>query len=210
MLRALCALLLLLPLVSANAQVLVVRGLFNQAAVIDIDGQQRLLKVGKTDVSGVKLVSADSRQAVVVVAGERRVLRLNTRVGGQYREAASQSLVLRRSANSEYRTRVRVNGVSVAAVIDTGASKVSMSSADANRLNVAYRDAPVTSVATAAGISKAHTITINTLAVGSITQHYVPALVIEGAFPHIVLLGMSFLAPLNMSERDNILTLTPR
>ena len=43
--------------VAAPAQI-VVRGLFQQAALLEIDGRQQLLRAGQRDSSGILLVSA--------------------------------------------------------------------------------------------------------------------------------------------------------
>ena len=43
---------------------------------------------------------------------------------------------------------------------------------------------------------------------GGIKKYGVPISVVEGSFPEIPLLGMSFLNRLTMNEKDGVLTLT--
>ncbi len=42
-----------------------VKGLFNNKAIVVIDGKQRLLRAGETSPEGVKLISANSKEAVL-------------------------------------------------------------------------------------------------------------------------------------------------
>ena len=67
--KALClALLLAVPGAWAIDNIRVV-GLFSGKAVLEVDGRQRLLSVGQTSPEGVKLISANAREAVLVVGG---------------------------------------------------------------------------------------------------------------------------------------------
>ncbi|WP_374963102.1 TIGR02281 family clan AA aspartic protease [Spongiibacter tropicus] len=204
------ALLLLLAMTSSFsvAEALVVRGLFKGAVLLDIDGEQKLLREGATHPRGATVISADSRSAVVRYQGETRRLTLNKRIGTHYAEAETQEVVLQRNSKREYRTRLEVNGRSAEAVVDTGATSVAMSSLHARQLGIRYDDAPVVSVATASGMSRGFAVTLPKLAVGSIERHHVAAVVVEGDYPHVILLGMSFLEHVDMQEKGNILTLT--
>ena len=55
----------------AAPQVFVV-GLFPGAAVLNVDGQRKLVRVGQTGPQGVQVVSADSRKAVLRIDGVER------------------------------------------------------------------------------------------------------------------------------------------
>ena len=65
-LRIAACLLALAPLFAVATQVQVV-GLFPGAAVINVDGQRKLVKVGQTGPGGVQVISADSKGAVLRV-----------------------------------------------------------------------------------------------------------------------------------------------
>lgn len=194
---------------AAPAQ-LVVRGLFEKAALLEIDGRQQLLRAGQRDSSGILLVSATPREAVVEIDGKRKTLTLNKHIGTTYREPSQTSVSLHKNNYKEYRTRVTINGRSADAVVDTGATSVAMSSRDAERLGISYTDGTSTAVATAGGVKKAFGITLNRVEMGDIKTQQVAAVVIEGDYPHVILLGMSFLEHIDLQERDNILVLTPR
>lgn len=188
----------------------VVRGLFDKAALFEIDGRSQLLRNGQHDSSGLQLISATPLQAVVEVAGQRQTLVLNKRIGAIYQQAAINTVVLRKNSRSEYRMTVSINGRMVDGVIDTGASTIAMSSREAQRLGIAYKQGLPTVVATASGLSDAYAISLAKVELGSIAVPHVNAIVIEGNYPHVLLLGMSFLEHVNLQEHNNILTLTAR
>jgi aspartyl protease family protein len=64
-------------------------------------------------------------------------------------------------------------------------------------------------VRTAGGVKNAFGIMLNRVNVGDIKTQQVAAVVIIGDYPHVILLGMSFLEHIDLQERDNILVLTP-
>lgn len=201
--------LLALPLLAAPGSVMV-QGLFKDAALLEIDGQSRLMKVGQRDPSGVVLLAASSRAATVEIDGRRMQLQLNRRVGGQYRAPARQSLSLHRNLRREYRTAVSINGRVVDAIVDTGATLVSLSGRQAAELGIAYRQGRETRVNTASGQARGYLVMLDKVDLAGMTRHLVPAVVVEGDYPQELLLGMSFLEHMNMREEENILTLTPR
>ncbi len=192
---------------SAN---IVVRGLFDKAALFEIDGRSKLLRNGQRDTSGLHLISATPLQAVVEIAGRRQTLGLNKQMGAIYALAPVSTVVLRKGSSNEYRAKVNINGHGVDAVIDTGATVLAMSSREAQRLGIAYKLGLPTVVATASGMSDAYAITLSKVEIGGITVSRIDAVVIEGHYPHVVLLGMSFLEHVNLQEYNNIMTLTPR
>jgi aspartyl protease family protein len=202
--------LLLASLAWSEPTNIVVRGLFDKAALFEIDGRRQLLRNGQRDTSGLRLISATPMQAVVDVAGRRQTLLLNKQVGAIYQQAPINSVVLRKNSRSEYRMTVSINGRGVEGVIDTGASSIAMSSLEAKRLGIAYEQGVPTVVATASGLSDAYAVSLAKVELGGIAVSHVSALVIEGNYPHVLLLGMSFLEHVNLQEHNNIMTLTAR
>ncbi len=202
--------LMLLPLLatSLHAAELTVIGLFKNAVLLDIDGQQQLVRTGSSHAKGARVIAADSRSAVVRYQGKTLRLQLNKRIGAHYIDSGNMEVVLQRNSNREYRTRLHINGRAADAVVDTGATTVAMSATQARQLGIRYDDAPVVSIATASGVSRGFSVQLNKLSVGGIERHQVPAVIIDGNHPHVILLGMSFLEHVDIQERGNILTLT--
>ncbi|MFT7406224.1 TIGR02281 family clan AA aspartic protease [Zhongshania sp.] len=198
-----------ITLQAAPAQI-VVRGLFEQAALLEIDGHQQFLRAGQRDSSGLLLVSATPREAVIDIDGQRKTLTLSNRIGTIYREASPSSVSLHKDNRKQYRTRVSINGRIADALVDTGATSVTMSASQADQLGISYLDGRPTSVATAGGVKKAFGIVLSRVQVGDIKTQEVAAVVIDGDDPHVILLGMSFLEHVDLQERDNILVLKAR
>lgn len=64
------------------------------------------------------------------------------------------------------------------------------------------------SVVTAAGRARSHFVTLDRVEVGGLSVRNVDAAVVEGAYPEDILLGMSFLRHVGLSESAGVLTLT--
>lgn len=73
-----------------------VEGLFKGAAVLQIDGQQVMLKNGRSHSSGVTLVDATARRAIVEINGQRYELALHTAIGGTYQQADVTQVVIKK------------------------------------------------------------------------------------------------------------------
>ena len=199
---------LMVAATTASASELIVRGLFKNAVLLEINGQQQLVRTGSSHPGWAKVLSANSRFAQVRYQGKTHRLTLNKRIGTLYAESERQEVVLQRNSNREYRTRLQINGRSAEAVVDTGATKVAMSARHARQLGIRYDDAPVVSIATASGVSRGFAVKLDKLAVGGIERHHIPAVVVDGEYPHVILLGMSFLEHVDLQERGSIMTLS--
>src|SRR3546814_17085302 len=79
--------LLLLPALAQAASMVQVVGLFPGAAVVNVDGQRKLVRVGQTGPGGVQVVSADARGAVLRGDGVERQYNLSRSYSGAYASA---------------------------------------------------------------------------------------------------------------------------
>jgi aspartyl protease family protein len=185
-----------------------VRGLFKGSAVLEIDGRQHLLKVGHSSPEGVKLLAADPRQAVVEVAGERRSLGLSRQISSSYQVAEKVEFSVPINSARQYITVALINGRRVQVLIDTGANTIAMNSVTATRLGLNFAAGkPSGTVMTASGPAAAHHIKLNAVEVGGISANSVDAIIIEGDYPEVMLLGMSYLEHVNLREERGILYL---
>ena len=185
-----------------------VDGLFKGAAVLNIDGQQVMLREGKTGPAGVRLISASSRGAVVEVEGKRHALQLHTAIGGTYQQAEVTQVVIRKNDNDQYMVNGSINSQSVKFLVDTGANTIAMNEMDARRLGLLYRvDGREAPVVTASGVSKSWKVKLDTVKVGEIQIANVEAVVVQGAYPTEVLLGMSYLNHVKLQEHNSVLML---
>ncbi|SDS99512.1 retropepsin-like aspartic protease family protein [Pseudomonas oryzae] len=193
----------------AAAPLVQVVGLFPGAAVVSVDGQRQLLKVGQPGPAGVTLVSADARGAVLRVDGVDRSYGLSREYSADgYAEPQRQQLSIARGMGGHYWTAGSINGQNVQFLVDTGASSVAMNEAQAKRLGLDYksRGQPM-QVNTAGGVVPAWRLTLDRVKVGSLEVLGVEAAVIAGGSPTDVLLGMSFLNRVGWREEQGVLRL---
>ena len=182
---------------------IVVVGLFTKQAVLKINGEQRLLKAGRTSPEGVKLISATSQGAVLEINGVRQKYALGTEIGSNYAQATGHATVSLWSTNGMFQTVGNVNGYSVDFLVDTGASSVALNAATARRLEIDYSKAPAGKVKTASGTEVAYKVSLDLVQIGDIKLHNVQAMVIDGPQPERALLGMSFLGQLDIQHKDS-------
>ncbi|MCY1269840.1 hypothetical protein D3C76_500140 [compost metagenome] len=209
MLRTVLALTLsvLATLALAAPQVRVV-GLFSGAAVLNIDGQRRLLKVGQTSPEGVQVVSADSRKAVLRIDGVERTFELSREYSDGYSVPQQQALSIARGVGGHYWVAGSINGQSVQFLVDTGATAVAMNEAQAQRLGLDFRvNGQPMLVNTASGSARAWRMKLDRVKVGSLEVLGVEAIMIEGGSPADVLLGMSYLNRVGWREDQGMLIL---
>jgi len=194
-------------LVSAATDVRVV-GLFANAAVVNIDGQRHMLRVGKPPVNGVELIAADSQTATLRVDGQTRQFGLQREYTEGFAQSERQQVSIPRGEGGHFRVTGSINGQTVSFMVDTGTTSVSMSSVQARRLGIDYAlsGTPVRA-ATASSAVDGYQVTLARVKVGDIELSNVQALVLEGRFPLEVLLGMSWLSRVRMDEQDNLLLL---
>jgi len=104
-----------------------------------------------------------------------------------------------------------INGLTVNFLVDPGASAIAMSAAQARRLAVDYLvEGNSTFVTTASDVIRAYKVSLDVVRVGAIERRNIDALVMEGAQLQEVLLGMSFMGDLEISNEGNRLILRRR
>ena len=184
-------------------------GLFKNKAIVSIDGgKPRTLSVGET-VQGVRLVGADSGSARFDVDGKRRTLGMGQSFAGGPAPATRQSVSLTADARGHFSANGSLNGYPMSFLVDTGATAIAISAADARRIGIDYRAGQAVKVGTAAGVVPAWRVKLGTVKVGSITVHQVDGMVVEAGL-NVPLLGMSFLNRMEMKRDGQTMTLTQR
>jgi aspartyl protease family protein len=179
--------------------------------VLDIDGVTRVLAVGATSPEGVKLLAADSREAVLEIDGEtrRQSLGEHIRGGGYAPPARGASVTIAPDAAGMYQVPGSINGFQVTFIVDTGATLVSMNRRVAQRVGIDYRmDGTPSRSRTAAGVVPVWLVELDRVRVGDIEVRDVAASVHDADFPAEVLLGNSFLQRLRLERQGPLLTLT--
>jgi aspartyl protease family protein len=118
-----------------------------------------------------------------------------------------EEVVLKRNRFGHYVSSGTVNGSPVEFLLDTGASDVAIPAALAERLGL-KRGYPV-QYRTANGTVTAYHTTLDSVAIGPLVVHDVPASINPGMQDMDILLGMSVLRHVEFTQRGDTLILRP-
>ena len=185
-----------------------VQGLFSNKAVLMVEGKRHVIAVGETSPEGVKVISANSRGAVLEVDGKQEQYNLGSSVSTTFAKRKSQKETIFINSGGMYMTFGNINGRTVRFLVDTGASAISMNTEQAKKLGIRYDKISVPSgVSTASGFVDAYRVRLKSVSVGGITETNVEAFVIDGNHPGPILLGMTFLGRLSVEHSGNSMTL---
>ena len=197
------ALLLCAASTFAFGQSVTLTGTIGTRAIVIIDGAPpRTMAPGET-VKNVKLVSLQGDSAVIEAAGKRLVLRMDSpvsvgpMVGGG---SGGSRIVLNADSRGHFMTQGAINGRSVSFMLDTGATTIAMSAADATRIGLDYEKGTPVQMNTANGIALGYRVRLSSVRVGDVEVYDVEAIVSQLPMPY-VLLGNSFIGRFSL-RRD--------
>lgn len=198
--------------VAALAQTVALSGVLGPKALLVVDGgTPKSVAVGDV-YQGVKLLSIQGDQAVVEIAGARQTLRLGdapVSAGGPAGGATNTRVVLHAGTNGHFLSQGQINGHSIALMVDTGASNVSIGAAEAERMGLNYRAGQPVQLTTANGVTIGWLLKLNSVRLGSVDVYDVDAVVTPIAMP-FVLLGNSFLSRFQMTRTNDQMVLEKR
>lgn len=195
----------------AAAQSVALGGSFGTKALLLVDGKPRHVAVGSI-VDGVRLVSVTGTDAVVEVQGKRVTLLLGggqTNLGGRPSQESGSQIVLTSESGGHFYAPGAINGTSVRFVVDTGATTISMSQGEAERIGLDYKNGQRGYVNTANGAVPAYKVSLTSVRVGDVLVHNVDATILPAPMSH-VLLGNSFLNRFQMRRDNDRMTLERR
>jgi aspartyl protease family protein len=198
---------------AAGAQTVALSGtLGERKALLVIDGQPHTLGVGESR-GVVKLLGLSDGQAQVAIDGKRAVLRIGQAPvsvrGSGAQPASGRQVVLTAGLGGHFTSAGSINGRAVSFLVDTGATAVSISQGDAQRLGLSLDGAQRGTAHTANGAVTVYRVMLGAVRLGDVEVHNVEAIVMPGAMPH-VLLGNSFLTRFQMRRENDQLTLDKR
>jgi aspartyl protease family protein len=201
---------------AAQAQSVKLAGMLGNKALLVVDGgAPKTVAPGETH-QGVKVVSTAGDQAVVELSGKRHALRVgeapvSSGAGGGAGTQAGQGsrIVLMAGSDGHFMTSGQINGKSTQFLVDTGASVISMSAADADRMGVNYKSGRVVELSTANGMTVGWQVNLGSVRVGDVEVFNVPAVVASRDMP-FVLLGNSFLTRFQMNRTNEEMVLIRR
>lgn len=183
-------------------------GLFPGAAVINVDGQRKLVREGQTGPGDVVVVRVDKQGATLRVDGVERAYPLSREYSSGFAEPVKKRLSIARGQGGHYWIAGSVNGQSVQFLVDTGATSVALNDGQARRLGIDYRvSGQPLAVNTASGTTRGWSVKLDRVKVGDLEVLGVEAVVLEGNSPTEALLGMSFLNRVGWREEQGMLVL---
>ena len=196
------------PVLAADVALIGVIG--DKAAVLAVDGgEPKAVKVGQK-WNGVTVLAVEKERATVEIDGKRRVLVLGQHYRGAAPTSDRQSVTLAADSRGHFFADASVNDVPMRFVVDTGASVVVLSAADASRLGVDWRRGPRRMIQTANGATAGYLVKLDKVRVGGIELTNVESVVLEEGLGAVGLLGMSFLNRVEMQRDGQTMTLIRR
>ncbi len=190
------------------AQQVSVLGLFNNKAVVMIDGKQRTLAINQTSPEGVTLIAIGNDTAVLQVSGKPVSYGLGGQAGTSPSTSRQSAVQVYRNPQGMYTATGSINGFPVNFLVDTGATLIAMNGQQARRLGIDYRlNGQPAVVNTASGTEQAYQVKLARVKLGDIELFDIDAVVLDGSSPSEVLLGMSFLGRLEMQNSGQVMQL---
>jgi aspartyl protease family protein len=187
-------------------------GTIGSRAILIVNGAPpKTVAVGET-FQGVKLVSLQAEQAVVELEGKRVNLRMDTPVsigGGAGSGGGGNRIVLPADSRGHFMTQGAINGRTVTFMLDTGATSIALSAADAQRIGLDYSKGQRIQMNTANGVSSGYRLRLQSVRVGDVEVYDVEAIVSPQPMP-FVLLGNSFINRFSMRRDADQMVLEKR
>ncbi len=184
--------------------------LFENKAILMIDGHRRVMAVGDSSPEGVTLTGVGSDQISIKTAQGEEVIALGVMSMPRH-PRRKKRLVLYADDMGFFHTSGKINGRSVRFLVDTGANTVAINSALARRLGIDYRKNGSFGLAsTAGGVKPMYSIRLKSVEIGGMRLDNIDAGVLEGPDPDTPLLGMSALRHVEMQRVGNKMELIER
>lgn len=193
----------------AQAADISVIGVFPDKAVLVIDGgSPKTYSVGNTVTTGIKLVSVNKNGAVFDANGKKQAIDLGEHIN-RITPSGVTSVTLQADGRGHFIVQGQINGGTMRMLVDTGASLIALSAADAKRLGIDYTKGSPIYINTANGTVRGYKVKLDSVKVGDIVLNQVDGVVQDSGLT-FALLGMSFLNRTEMRRDGEQMVLTKR
>jgi aspartyl protease family protein len=155
------------------------------------------------------VLSTTGDSAVVDIKGQRVNLRVGdapASVGAKAGTGGATKIVLQAGTGGHFMPSGQINGKPVQFLVDTGATAIALSVADAERIGLNYKAGQAVQANTANGVSQAWAVKLRSVKIGDVEVFDVDAAILPQAMP-FVLLGNSFLTRFSMRREADQMTL---
>lgn len=186
-------------------------GIFPNKAVLVVDGAApKTYSAGDRINDQARLLSTDSASATFLIDGKRETISLGQHVVKSSSSSGMPSVTLQADSRGHFMVMGRINGGTISMMVDTGATMIGLSSSEAMRLGIPYKEGKQGTVRTANGMVPVYVVKLDSVKIGDIELHHVDAAVAENGALSFALLGMSFLNRTDMRREGDRMTLTKR
>ncbi|GLR13918.1 hypothetical protein GCM10007907_27080 [Chitinimonas prasina] len=176
---------------------------------LSLGGKPLTLSVGQQR-DGIKLISVGEDSAVLEVEGKRQSVRLGQEFyagGSQAEQAQTNSFTVFDVGGGHFMAQISLGGGGVRGLIDTGASLLSLSGNQAKAMGLRFeRNQPIM-LRTAQGVQNGWRTKVPSLRIEGVQLYNVDAVVTDGAYPEVALIGMSVLGQFHMQNDGQRMTL---
>lgn len=208
-----------LPQVAAAALVLAacgaisaqtLAGRMGDKALLVLDGRTQVLAPGQA-AAGVRVVGWDADALVIERDGQRLLLRPGgaQAVGAAASAPRGREVVIPVGSGGHFVVSGAINGRATRFMVDTGATSVALSRAEAERIGLDTAGAPAVLASTAGGVVPVQQVTLARLRLGEVELANVAAVVTPTPMP-FVLLGNSALSRFRMQREADVMRLQLR
>jgi len=203
----------LLATPAVQAQTVALAGMLGGKALVIVDGgAPKSVAVGET-YKGVKIDSTEGDSAQVEAGGKRFTLHVGDAPasvgGGAAGGGEGGRVVLSAGSGGHFVSIGQINGKTVQFVVDTGASLVTLSTSDAQRIGLDYQSGQPVRLSTANGVALGWRVKLAQVRLGDVVVYDIDSVVSPGFMP-FVLLGNSFLTHFQMNRNNDQMTLDKR
>lgn len=206
--------------IGVQAQSVALAGMLGNKALLVVNGAAPKSVAAGEKHMDVKVISTSGDQAVLELNGKRHTLRVGDApvsvgagggAGGESGKGGrgGNRIVLTAGTGGHFITPGQINGRAVQFVVDTGATSIAMSAADAERAGISYTGGQRVQLSTANGVAPGYRIQLSSVRVGDVEVYDVDAVVIPQSMPYM-LLGNSFLTRFQMIRENDQMTLVKR
>lgn len=192
-----------------HAADIAVVGLFPGKAVLVVNGgSPKTFAVGSMVTPEVKLLAATESAVTIAINDKKQTIALGQHIN-RIAPTSAASVVLQANGQGHFMVQGQINGGTIQMLVDTGATMIALSEADAQRLGINYKAGQPGRVNTANGSVPVYRVKLDTVKISSIELNQVDAVVQQAGLP-FALLGMSFLNRMEMRRDGEQMTLTKR
>lgn len=210
--RLILTVFLTLVCLTAHAVELNLVAIMGNKAMVEVDGSKpKLLAPGQL-AGGAKLISVSSGAVIFDINGQKKTLTMDNRSfkNNSAHSSGGQKIILFADSGGHFFADITINGMPFRGMIDTGATSLAISSANARQASLDPTKGTPGHVNTAAGVVPYYRLSLTEVKFAGVVLYNVETGITMGNAPATPLIGMSVLNRFTMERNGDRLILTKR